>query len=182
MGGIMKQQNGFTLLELMVVMAIAAVLAAVAVPNVVAYRSNQRLSASAREILGAMRTARMNAIRYQQDTVLTFDLDNDGLVDDPNRYLVFVDDGAGTPDDNGDGILDGAGNSSHDSNEEVIIEESFLPADIEITNASFAGGVPRTRFDMRGMTTGFGGNVVLRNARRDTQQITLRITGTANIE
>lgn len=178
----MKQQNGFTLLELMVVMAIAAVLAVLAVPNIVAYRSNQRLSASAREILGAMRDARMNAIRYQKNTILTFDLDNDGLVDSPNRYLVFVNDGEGTSDDDGNGVLDGAENSSHDPTEEVIVKESFLPADIEIINASFAGGVPRTSFDMRGMVTGFGGNVVVRNGRGDMQRITLRITGNANIE
>ena len=67
-------------MELMVVVAITAILAAVAVPNFIAYRSNQRLGASARQILGAMRDARMNAIRYQENTILTFDLDNDNLV------------------------------------------------------------------------------------------------------
>lgn len=165
----MRRQAGFTLIELMVAIAVMAVLAAIAVPNMVSYRSNQRLGASAREVLGSMQDARMLAIKEGQDITLSFDT-ADG------SYLIFADSGT----IGADGNLQGANNGVLDG-DEVSFSQGELPEDIRMTNASFAGGVPRIRFNFRGMATGFGGNVVLTNARGNALTVVLRGSGSAVI-
>lgn len=174
----MKRQSGFTLLELMVALAIAAVLASVAVPNMIAYRSNQRLSAAARQILGVMQETRMLAIKEGREIVVRFDIAT-------QSYLIFAD--TGEEDADGNKILDedknivGAGNGILDEGEDIISEET-LPSDIRMTEATFARGVPRTRFDFRGMATQFGGHVSLANARGSALRVTLRASGSAVIK
>ena len=168
----MKQQNGFTLMELMVVVAITAILAAVAVPNIVAYRSNQRLGASARAILSAIKETRMRAINEQANTVITFDIAND-------KYLAFVDDGAGSVDGDLDGVLDGAGNGVQDGTEETIISGN-LPGDIDMNNAAFGFLGAENRFDLLGRASA-NGNVTLTNSRGLIQRVTVLLSGNARI-
>lgn len=75
-----KADQGVTLLEVMVVIAIIGVLSAMAVPNLRAWRSDQRLRSTARMIADAMSLARAEALRTG------------------NRHIVFLgQDIAGTP-------------------------------------------------------------------------------------
>jgi len=58
----MKLKKGFTLVEIMIVVAIIAILAAVAIPNFVKYRRNSQASAcvsNLKQIQGAIEQARM---------------------------------------------------------------------------------------------------------------------------
>jgi type IV fimbrial biogenesis protein FimT len=57
--------NGFTLVEMMVVVALAAVIFAIAAPSFTEFRRNNRLTAVANELLGAIQTARTEAIKRQ---------------------------------------------------------------------------------------------------------------------
>lgn len=63
--------GGFTLLELMVVVAIVAVLAAVATPGFRTLLSNQRLAAAAQGFNAALSFARMEAIQRSQSVRVT---------------------------------------------------------------------------------------------------------------
>ena len=55
-------RKGVTLLELIVVMVIIAIMAALAVPNIAAWLPNYRLRTATRDIVSTMRTAQIKAV------------------------------------------------------------------------------------------------------------------------
>jgi len=65
--------QGFSLAEVMVVIAILGILSAIAIPNIIKYRENTQLRASATELLGTFRKAQIYAVKNNQKT--TFDID-----------------------------------------------------------------------------------------------------------
>ena len=60
-----KLGRGFTLMELMVVLVLAAVILAIGAPNFSEFRRNNRMTSVANEFLGAIQAARSEAIKRQ---------------------------------------------------------------------------------------------------------------------
>lgn len=58
-----KTQSGFTIIELMVVVAVAAALAVFAVPNLTVMVKNNRIATQANDLVGAMNIARSEAVK-----------------------------------------------------------------------------------------------------------------------
>jgi type IV fimbrial biogenesis protein FimT len=65
-----KRASGFTLVELMVTIAVATVLMMVAVPNYIAFKRNVELSDSVSNFMTAVNSARGNAIKQGRITLL----------------------------------------------------------------------------------------------------------------
>ncbi len=87
-----NKQSGFTLIELIVIIAIVAIFAAIAVPNFLSYMPKHRLNGAARQIMGDLMAARMKAVSQNCDVAVTFasgnpeyeiwtDSDNDDIED-----------------------------------------------------------------------------------------------------
>jgi type IV fimbrial biogenesis protein FimT len=65
-----RTQNGFTLMELMVVLAIAGVMATIAVPNIQNFLKNNKMTGVANDMLTALTVARSESIKLQQPVAL----------------------------------------------------------------------------------------------------------------
>ncbi len=84
-----QRQHGFTLIELMVIIAILGTLSAIAIPNILSYRDNARLKAGANDLLALFRKAQVTAVKRHFDTVIDFNT--------AGKAIVTLDDGASTP-------------------------------------------------------------------------------------
>jgi len=84
--------------------------------------------------------------------------------------------------DNGDGEDVGgiSGNWNPDGTEPVI-KTVTLPDEVDLYKASFAGGMPRVRFDGRGLPNGLGGSVALKNTVNHHRKISLSMVGRITI-
>ena len=87
-----NKQSGFTLIELIVIIAILAVVAGIAVPNFLSYMPKSRLNGAARQVMGDLMAARMKAVSLNHRVKVFFysnyqykicdDANNDDTVDD----------------------------------------------------------------------------------------------------
>ena len=64
-----NKQSGFTLIELIVIIAIVTIFAGIAVPNFLSYMPKYRLNGAARQVMGDLMAARMQAV--SQNTTVT---------------------------------------------------------------------------------------------------------------
>ncbi|MBL7195155.1 MAG: GspH/FimT family pseudopilin [Desulfobacterales bacterium] len=67
-----NKQSGFTLIELIVIIAIVAVFAAIAVPNFLSYMPKHRLNGAARQVMGDLMAARMKAVSQNRRVKVFF--------------------------------------------------------------------------------------------------------------
>ncbi len=96
-----NRMSGFTLLELMVCIAIMSVLAGIAVPNYMAYLPKSRLNGAASTVMADLMSARMQAVKLHKKTKVFFvdahqykicdDADGDGTVDEDEGDVVLKD-------------------------------------------------------------------------------------------
>ena len=159
----MKKNNGFTLLELMVVISVLAVLAAVATPNIISWFEERKLSRASRDVLAAVQAARLRAVKERANAVVSFNTAND-------TFEAFVDDGGGTPAN--------ADNNTRDAGETVIKSGRFET--VSITGAAF-GGNPFVAFTSRGFPDNSGA-ISLQDIHGGTRQINVSNTGSSYIQ
>ena len=160
---LMKKNSGFTLLEVMVTVGIIAIVSAIAIPSVISYLPKHRMSGGTRDIYSAMQYARMRAVKEKTRVVISFNIGTDS-------YTVFIDDGRGVGGIANNNIADGT----------ETIKTGQMPVGVDmLPSTSFSGGVPRTRFNARGLPNGTGGSVDLQSLQDATlfRQVVLRISG-----
>ena len=84
-------KRGFTLVEMMIVIAIMAILAAIAAPSFQTYMAQRRLNGTARQVMTDLMAAKMKAVSLNQNVKVSFesnpiyqiwnDANGDGTVD-----------------------------------------------------------------------------------------------------
>jgi prepilin-type N-terminal cleavage/methylation domain-containing protein len=69
---LMKKDKGFTLLEMMVAIAITAIVSAIAIPNFISVAAGMKIRSASRDLCSTLRQARMNAIRMNSRWAVHF--------------------------------------------------------------------------------------------------------------
>ena len=157
----MRNNSGFTLIELAVVIAIVGVLAGIAVPSFVGWLPKYRLRSSADDIQALVQNARMRAIKENAHVAVLFDPDNDGLDGD---YIAFVDVNSNWNKDAG----------------EALVMQGEVSSGIRINGTGYANH--RFSFNSRGLCLeGGSGNISLRDSKGRTKSVRIEMTGSSRI-
>ncbi len=138
-------KKGITLIELVVVMLIIAVGAALIAPNIGAWIPYYRLRSATRDIVSLMRTAQMKAISSNKHY---------GVYFDPGGSII---------------LQQTTGDTSVNGNWSNEGEAQTLPQGVTITGISF----PNRRAHFNSDSTSGTGSMTLRNSKGSTKTITL---------
>lgn len=167
--------KGFTLIELMVTIALAAILMAIAAPSFTAFQRNAELTSRINSLLTSINTARSEAMKRGRDAVI-IPLDGTSW---RNGMIAFVDIN---------------NNLSYQSGTDILVykNEDVLPTYLEITaNNAPNASPPYIRFDAQGYPKPAGSdlrNFTMSIARNDvtgdevfsqTRRLKVAITGRA---
>jgi len=171
------QPGGVTALEVVIVIAIIMALAAVAVPNLSDWASNQRLKSATRDLFTHLQYARLEAVK--RSTTIAVNFNYGGAGDD--NYTVFVDNGAG-------GAI--AGNLIRDNSSEFILKRVIIPMDVNLDNTSFpqnAAGADAFAYNARGFPVDSNfpdeeGVVTVSNAERSYAVKLQKTSGALSLE
>ena len=165
----MSRDSGFTLAELMTVVAVIAIMSAIAVPGVMAWLPKYRLGAAARQVHSAIEFARMSAVKENASVAVFFNLGN-------GTYRIWVDNGQGG----------GVADDVTQNGAERILQGGEIRSDVAMSAALFSAA---PGFHFNGMGLPFrsdgspgGGFVVLTNTKGQTRTIVLNNGGNVRIQ
>lgn len=120
--------RGFTMVELMVTLAVAAIVVAAAVPGFQSLVNGNRLAGAANELVASLQTARMEAIRRNRRVAVCASANANAGIDatcataDIDGFITFVD-------ANADGDFDKVG--------DTLLRNASLPGNLEIGGDTF---------------------------------------------
>jgi len=157
-------QSGFTLMEIIVVIAIVSIVSAIALANISDSLPGFRLRSDARDIVSCLQEVKMRAIKENADTYISFDVAN-------NEYNAWIDNGAGVGE---------AGNGSFDAGE-TVFNEAALTTGIELYQIN---GFPGDTFgfNSRGLPATTVGSVFIKNSKSVYIKIIVSTAGNIRVE
>ena len=140
----MGKTRGFTILELLVVLAVIAVVSAIVTPNFIRWRNNAKMRDAVDNLMGDLEMAKISAVKENNFVAVLFN---------PTGYRVFV---------------DKANFWARDADERLLRDRK-LPAGVtfDLGHSSWGFTNNRTRFNSRGRAN-IAGTAVIVNS--DGQQ------------
>ena len=124
----MPHNKGFTLIEVMVTIAIVAIVSALTVPSFLQWRDRTKVRGDATNLRAAFETAKLRAIKHNTNAIVIFP--------DATSYWAYI---------------DANKNNVRDADETTIFDNTLSPG-VRITGNTFTGG--NMAFNPRGMANG----------------------------
>ena len=148
----MKKDRGVSLFELLVVIAVVAVVSAIVTPNIISWRSSAKLRGAAGNLRGDLEMSKARAVRERTPVTVTFTATN---------YQVSYTDKDGN---------------------DRILRNRQLPAGVrlDLDNTGFGWMGDQTQFNGRGIPV--AGSAVLVNTRGDQKNIIVSALGRIRVE
>lgn len=160
----MRGTRGYSLLEVMIVIGLIGILAAVVIPNFMSWRSKQGLLKAADEVQTVIQLARMAAIRENSQVVVIF-------FPAQRSYTAFVDNGTGGGT---------AGNKLRDGGEKVLRAGVLANADISLATSLTDN---KLVIDTRGFPNPVSaGSVTVSHPKLGNKVVAVTVTGTARVQ
>lgn len=152
--------RGFSLIELMIAVAIMAIISAIAIPSTISWREERKLQGAARAFMADMQLARLKAIR-EADAVSIVLIPGTGAA---GSYSIFVDLNQ---------------NSALDAGEEQVRNITMSSGITLSTN--FPGAPASIRFNSRGMPN-FNGRATFQNPAGNSLMVFLNRIGRLRVQ
>jgi len=156
---------GFTLLEVMIVVAIIGVMAGIAVPNFIGWLPDYRLRSATRDIVSCLQGMKMRAVAENSNTVIIFNLTN-------NSYKSFVDDDAG-------------GTAYSCDGSETTLKEATLLTGVDFLSSTFTSTTAPYHyfgFNSRGLPSTRGGRIILKNSNSKIMEVIVNSVGNIRVQ
>jgi Tfp pilus assembly protein FimT len=172
--------RGFSVIELIVVVGMIVLLAAISAPVLSGYSPSYNSKKAAREIVSEMQLARIHAIKNRVNTVAVFYPEGFSPADQANSFLIYED-------KDKDWI--------QDADENVIVQRTPMPRNVKLISVVFtsngSGEATETLscgFDSQGLAARRSGSVVyvtgdvqLKNSKNETRTISFNPFGRTKI-
>lgn len=129
----MRDQSGFTLIELLVVISVTAIFASAAMPNMISWINDAKVSKAGRQVFSAIQDARIHSIKVNSITNIEFS--ENGKTYETIKW--------------------------NPETENWKTETHSLPAGVEMTAAFGSGRI--LSFNGRGLTASMGNVVITNN-------------------
>jgi prepilin-type N-terminal cleavage/methylation domain-containing protein len=173
-----KNRSGFTLAEIVIVVALISIVTAVAIPTILSWLPNMRLQAAARDLYSNMQRAKVEAMKSSVNSTLTF---NQVVAGATFVYIIYADTNA---------------NCEFDAGETIFTRVQMWPQDVTLDPAQGGGdgltftnnddGNPTIVFMPTTIPTANGGGLAngtafLRNTKNRFRSVVVSRTGRISI-
>lgn len=154
----MNKSRGFTLLELLVVLAIIAVVSAIVAPNIISWRNSAKIRGAVDHLMGDLEMAKISAVKENNNVAVLFNT---------TGYKVFVD----------------KANPWVRDADEPLLRVRKLPAGVtfDLGHPDWGFTNNRTRFNSRGRA-GIAGTAVIVNSKGQQRDVIVSTLGRIRVQ